>query len=189
MNLDLPQTQIGAILFNIFFLLFTIFSYISSFLYYIIPKYTFKLEIDDLFFISPSLFFQFWFHGYDLLVINKRKKEIYLKQSRIGFCCFDISKKNEFSKLESFEIKRCKWSLWYILWSIIVGCLVGIYLHFLPCFGLWSCDGSPNDRIQIRGGIWFISWFLITIFLSIISFIPVSMFLFFLFIFFENYST
>eukprot|EP01080_Neovahlkampfia_damariscottae_P001877 gene1877-1018_t len=170
--MDLPPTQIGAIIFNILTMIFVIFCYIASFLYYFIRKIAHQKDIDDFYFITPSLFYQCWFHGYDSLTVNKTKREISLKQSRIGFCCFDTTKKKLFSKLKSFETKRCKWSLWYILWSIIVGCWVGLYLHFIPCFGVWSCDGSPNDRIQIRGAILFTSLALSMIFLFVISFIP-----------------
>lgn len=39
-------------------------------------------------------------------------------------------------------------------WS---GCLLGIFLHFLPCFS-WSCDWGPGDNEGVRGGIWFGMW-------------------------------
>ena len=38
-----------------------------------------------------------------------------------------------------------------------MGCLAGLWLHFIPCIW-WTCDWSINDGEEIRGGIWFALW-------------------------------
>jgi hypothetical protein len=173
---NLPPTQLGAISFNIFLTIFTLVSYILCFLHYFTSKKTVKSTNEISSFISPSLFYQFWFHGYDVLIINKNEEILELYQNRIGkfFCNTKISKK--FSNLETFKLKRCSCSLYHLFWSILSGLLLGLYLHFIPCFGFLSCDGSENDKIQLRGAIWFVSWFVISGIMFLFSLFPVSIF-------------
>jgi hypothetical protein len=45
-----------------------------------------------------------------------------------------------------------------------VGCVAGIFVHFLPCV-VWSCDWGPGDKEGIRGAIWFSLWPLVTVLL------------------------
>ena len=45
----------------------------------------------------------------------------------------------------------------------IVGCVAGLFLHFIPCIW-WTCDWGEHDGESIRGGIWFITWGGFTVF-------------------------
>ena len=40
---------------------------------------------------------------------------------------------------------------------IFIGLLFGLWLHFIPCIW-WTCDWGDHDGAGIRGGIWFITW-------------------------------
>lgn len=44
--------------------------------------------------------------------------------------------------------------------AIVLGCVAGLFLHFIPCIW-WTCDWGPNDGQGVRGGIWFVSWAII----------------------------
>ena len=37
------------------------------------------------------------------------------------------------------------------------GCILGLWLHFVPCIW-WTCDWGPHDGEGVRGGIWFLGW-------------------------------
>ena len=43
------------------------------------------------------------------------------------------------------------------LWAFSVACLVGMWVHFIPCIW-WTCDWGDNDGEGVRGAIWFILW-------------------------------
>lgn len=45
---------------------------------------------------------------------------------------------------------------------IFIGFLCGIWLHFIPCIW-WTCDWGDNDGEGIRGGIWFVTWGIVTV--------------------------
>ena len=59
-----------------------------------------------------------------------------------------------------FERETKNKKLYYsslIIQTFIMSCLVGFWIHFIPCFWL-TCDGSQNDNIQFRGILWICSW-------------------------------
>ena len=49
-----------------------------------------------------------------------------------------------------------------------VACLIGIWVHFVPCLW-WTCDWGDGDREGIRGAIWFGLWIVGAIVLSLSS--------------------
>lgn len=40
-----------------------------------------------------------------------------------------------------------------VMFPLLVACLAGFWLHFVPCFW-WACDGGDEDRQATRGIIW-----------------------------------
>jgi hypothetical protein len=45
--------------------------------------------------------------------------------------------------------------------AICVGCVIGLFIHFIPCIW-WTCDWGPSDGQAIRGGIWFLVWAIVS---------------------------
>ena len=52
---------------------------------------------------------------------------------------------------------------------VAVGCLAGLWLHFIPCFW-WTCDWGVNDGEGVRGGIWFGVWIIVAIWGWVVNF-------------------
>jgi hypothetical protein len=41
--------------------------------------------------------------------------------------------------------------------AVLLGFVVGLWLHLVPCFWL-ACDLGPEDEPMMRGLLWFVSW-------------------------------
>ena len=63
----------------------------------------------------------------------------------------DIARVNLVDQVRSPSRQRCS------LGIIVGGCILGLWLHFVPCLW-WTCDWGPHDGQQVRGGIWFLGW-------------------------------
>lgn len=50
------------------------------------------------------------------------------------------------------------------LYAVVLGCLAGLWLHFIPCIW-WTCDWGEHDGEGVRGAIWFSTWALTTAYL------------------------
>ena len=46
------------------------------------------------------------------------------------------------------------------LQAVLVGLVVSLWLHFIPCI-FWTCDWGASDGQGVRGAIWFGAWGLI----------------------------
>lgn len=44
-----------------------------------------------------------------------------------------------------------------VIASILVACVLGLFLHFVPCIW-WTCDWGDHDGEGVRGAIWFVVW-------------------------------
>ena len=47
-----------------------------------------------------------------------------------------------------------------------LGCLFGLFVHFIPCIW-WTCDWGPHDGEGVRGGIWFVLWGIMSVYLIV----------------------
>ena len=45
---------------------------------------------------------------------------------------------------------------------LLLGLLFGLWLHFIPCIW-WTCDWGCHDGAGIRGGIWFVTWGIVSV--------------------------
>ena len=59
------------------------------------------------------------------------------------------------------RVKGCERETCPRLFPIIFGCLLGLWLHFIPCIW-WTCDWGPFDGEGVRGAVWFVTWAVVT---------------------------
>ena len=124
-----------------------------------------------------------WPHGICVITINKNDNKIYIEhweESKRGCCCIDfvLCNDNKRCDISINDIKHINYEsccigstqngILNVIIAIMFGCGIGLFLHFIPCIW-WTCDWSANDGQGIRGGIWFITWIITTIFLLIKS--------------------
>lgn len=104
-----------------------------------------------------------------LFGIKKNEKLGIIHVMEVTICGFRQDTKIS-STSQSLQIKqqRSRDFIYTIFFgSTLNACLVGLYVHFIPCIW-WTCDWGDNDGEGIRGAIWFTIWIILGIY-SILS--------------------
>lgn len=164
----------AAITFNCLCIILPIFVWFIGFFYYKYKRKKFLQQIpshnqQQKDYLFPVLFYRIFPCGVDKLFIDHLTENIQISHERwCCCCCLNRKRTISFSDLIDVKIARCPFTIWTVLNAIIVGCLVGMFIHFIPCFGIWACDAGPQDRFQTRGIMWFSSWAACTLLLIII---------------------
>jgi hypothetical protein len=183
--MDLNGYQVGAIIFNILFMILIPLSFTVFNVLYIIQLCILNFTENKNVSFFPKLLYRFWVFykfflkkkviGIDLIEIED--EYIIIRNSSLFFGLFYSPKTIIFKdEIQTISIERdsltlCN-ALTQIFFSIFWGCIFGLFFHFIPCFGIWSCDGSINDRIDIRGLIWGASWVIIMASLWLLMCLP-----------------
>ena len=145
-----------------------------------------------------AIYTEFWFWpcGKDTVTFYEKDAATFVKmtQERTNFCCcccLTCIKKSSIATHERTyrsenvscvepDYRRCQWcsvsqnGLGYFCYNFLlglfIGCASGLWLHFWPCIW-WTCDWGEHDGQGVRGGIWFITWAIVS---TILWFSPVN---------------
>ena len=164
---ELTIYNYSTIIFNIFLVFFVGFLYGLLIYAYLIFKH-FKSKNKEKLNVKyfPILIHKFIPCGISIMTI--KKSSIVIEELKFFLCCcYKKYKEINFTSIVDIDVSYCSYSVPTVIFDIISGFIISFWLHFLPCFGIWSCDGGKYDQIQIRGGIWFIGWPIISLLLII----------------------
>jgi len=101
-----------------------------------------------------------WPRGLFGVVLRHTKEANTIEIMQVSLCGCRTDLKVLSSHVRSIRIRAERGkdvSYAIVFGAIINACLVGLYVHFVPCIW-WTCDWGDHDGEGVRGAIWFTLW-------------------------------
>lgn len=157
---DWPATRIGALIVDAILLALTI-------LHAIYSQCTLRRvrsDSNDDAIVSPFYrFFRLYVTGYTMVKADDAESGAIIAEYRslcLGACCGCGTKRIDNipkSTSDRISITPRPWTISEFAFHVLVGCVFGIWVHFLPCI-VWTCDWGQGDNEGVRGALWFGLW-------------------------------